>query len=139
MIRKWYFGIPLVLLAMSVAGAASAQPLRSAKVGDSMGSLITGLRKVDAGPLGSCAPGNPVVSLTDYVVQGRTPDDENASFQAFTVGDRTVVVIAYDEDDLSAPMAVYADLDGSGLITNAWSIDETPTLCAILGKLHYQP
>jgi hypothetical protein len=139
MIRKWYCGIPVVLLAVSVAAVAFAQPLRDAKVGDSMGSLVAGLQKVNAGSLGSCAPGNPVVSLTDYVVQARTPNDDTASFQAFTVGQRMVVLVAYDEDDLSAPVAVYADLDGNGLITNAWPIDKTPTLCAILGNSHYQP
>lgn len=139
MIRKWYCAVSMILLAMSVAGAASAQPLRNAQVGDSMSSLVVGLQKVDVGPLGSCAAGKPVVRLTDYVVQGRTANDANASFQAFTVGDRMVALVAYDEDDLSAATTVYADLDGSGLITNQWSIDETPTLCAILANLHYQP
>ena len=50
-----------------------------------------------------------------------------------------MALVAYDEDDLSAATTVYADLDGSGLITNEWSIAETPTLCAIVGSLHYQP
>jgi hypothetical protein len=70
MIRKWYCGISMILLAMSVAGAASAQPLRNAQVGDSMSSLIIGLQKVNVGPLGSCAPGKPVVSLTDLRCAG---------------------------------------------------------------------
>ncbi len=139
MTRKAYVGIPLVLLAMTVAVAASAEPLRIAKVGDRMGSLVTGLTKVDGGPLGSCAAGDPVVSYVDYVVPGRPQDDDNASFQALTIGDRLVAMIAYDEQDLSTPVAIYADIDGHGLVTNVWLIPNAPQLCAIVQKLHYQP
>jgi hypothetical protein len=125
MTRKWYIGIPVVLLAMTVTVAASAQPLRIAKVGDRMGALVTGLIKVDGGPLGSCVAGAPVVGYI-AVVPGRSPDDDNASFQALTIGDHIVAMIAYDEQDLSAPVAVYADIDGNGLITNVWSIPNAP-------------
>ena len=50
MIHKGYIGIPVVLLAMTVTVAASAEPLRIAKVGDRMGSLVAGLTKVNGGP-----------------------------------------------------------------------------------------
>jgi hypothetical protein len=139
MMHKWYIGIPVVLLAMTVTVAASAEPLRIAKVGDRMGSLVAGLTKVNGGPLGSCAAGDPVVSYVDYVVPGRPPDDTNASFQALTVGDRVWAMIAYDEQDLSTPVAIYADIDGHGLVTHVWSIPHAPQLCAILRGLHYQP
>lgn len=139
MTRKWYVAVPVVLLAMTVAMAASAQALRTAQVGDRMGFLVTGLRKVDGGALGSCAPGAPVISYVDYVVPGRPPDDDNASFQAFTAGDHIVAMIAYDEQDLAAPVAIYADMDGKGLVTNVWSVTNVPTLCAIMKDLRYQP
>lgn len=139
MTRKWYAGILVVVLAMSIAMAASAQALRIASVGDPMGSLVTGLSKVDGASLGACAAGGPVVSYVDYVVQGRTPDDNNASFQAFTIGDHVVAMVAYDEEDLSAPLAVYADMNRNGLVTNVWSVSDTPALCAIVQGLRYQP
>ncbi len=139
MTRKWYIGIPVLLLAMTVTMAASAQALRIAKVGDRMGALVTGLSKFDGGPLGSCAAGGPVVNYINYVVPGRPVDDDNASFQALTIGGHVVAMIAYDEDDLSAAVAVYADIDGNGLVTNVWSIPNAPQLCAIVQGLHYQP
>lgn len=137
--RRWYLGIPLVLLAMTAATAAPAEPLRTARVGDRMGSLVTGLKKVEGTALGSCAAGAPVVSYVNYVVPGRPADDDNASFQAFTVGKHLVAVVAYDEEDLDTPVAVYADMDGNGLITNIWPIDNAPAPCAIMQGLHYQP
>jgi len=139
MTRKGYVGVPVVLLAISIAMAASAEPLRIAKVGDHMGSLVNGLTKVDGAPLGSCADGAPVVSYIDYVVPGRPADDDNASLQAFTVGEHVVAVVSYDEQDLSAPVAVYADMDGGGLVTHVWSVPDAPALCAIVRGLHYQP
>lgn len=139
MTRKGYVGVPVVLLAISIAMAASAEPLRIAKVGDHMGSLVNGLTKVDGAPLGSCAAGAPVVSYIDYVVPGRPADDDNASLQAFTVGEHVVAVVSYDEQDLSAPVAVYADMDGGGLVTHVWSVPDAPALCAIVQGLHYQP
>ncbi len=139
MIRSWYVGISVVLLAMTVTVAASAEPLRIAKVGDRMGSLVTGLAKIDRGPLGWCAAGAPVVSYVDYVVPGRPLDDANASFQALTIGDHVVAMIAYDEQDLGTPVSIYADIDGNGMVTNVWSIPTAPQLCAIVRRLHYQP
>ncbi len=139
MTRKGYVGVPVVLLAISIAMAASAEPLRIAKVGDHMGSLVNGLTKVDGAPLGSCADGAPVVSYIDYVVPGRPADDDNASLQAFTVGEHVVAMVSYDEQDLSAPVAVYADMDGGGLVTHVWSVPDAPALCAIVRGLHYQP
>lgn len=139
MTRKGYVGVPVVLLAISIAMAASAEPLRIAKVGDHMGSLVNGLTKVDGAPLGSCADGAPIVSYIDYVVPGRPADDDNASLQAFTVGEHVVALVSYDEQDLSAPVAVYADMDGGGLVTHVWSVPDAPALCAIVRGLHYQP
>jgi hypothetical protein len=80
-----------------------------------------------------------MVSYVNYVVPGRPADDDNASFQAFTIGDRVVAVVAYDEQDLNTPVAVYADIDGKGLITNMWPIADAPEPCAIMQELHDQP
>lgn len=41
MILKWHLAVPLIILAMAVATAASAQALRTAAVGDQIGSLVT--------------------------------------------------------------------------------------------------
>lgn len=60
--RIWFVGIPVLLLTMTVAMVASAEPLRVAKVGDQMASLVTGLREADGLPFGSCASGAPVVN-----------------------------------------------------------------------------
>jgi hypothetical protein len=139
MTRRWFGAVSTVLMTLTVATAASAQPLRTANVGDPMGSLVTGLDKADGGPLGSCAAGAPVVSYVNYVVPGRPADDDNASFQAFTIGDRVVVTVAYDEQDLSTPVAVYADIEGKGQITNMWPVADAPDPCAIVDGLHYQP
>jgi hypothetical protein len=139
MTRRWFGAVSAVLMTLTVATAASAQPLRTANVGDPMGSLVTGLDQADGGPLGSCAAGALVVSYVNYVVPGRPADDDNASFQAFTIGDRVVVMVAYDEQDLSTPVAVYADIEGKGQITNMWPVADAPDPCAIVERLHYQP
>lgn len=133
--RKWYYAISLMVLVTAVATAASAQPLRSAKVGDSMRSLVGGLQEVSGGPLGSCNPGGPVVSLVDYVAPGMAPVHDNASFRAFTVGKQIVALVAYDESDLTVPVTVYADTGGTGVVTNVWSVDNAPQLCAIIGTV----
>jgi hypothetical protein len=129
------------LLAMAaVAAAAAAAPLRSASVGDRMGSLVAGLVKVDAGPVGSCTGRGPVIHSVHYLVPGRPADDDNASLIGFSVGDRVVILVAFDEDDLSTPLAViYADRNGKGLITDVWSAEDAPTLCEIVGAVHDQP
>jgi hypothetical protein len=71
MILKWHLAVPLIILAMAVATAASAHALRTAAVDDQIGSLVTGLTKVDAGPLGSCGDGAPTIGYVDYVVPSR--------------------------------------------------------------------
>lgn len=93
MIRRSYVAIPVVLLAMMVTVAASAEPLRIANVGDRMGSLVTGLRKIDGGPPGSCTAGAPVVSYVDYVVPGRPPDDSIDSSRTATMRHRAGVAL----------------------------------------------
>jgi hypothetical protein len=127
------------LIAMTATMATSFESLRIAKVGDRMGALVTGLRKADGGSPGSCGAGAPVVGYIDYVVPGRPADDDNASFQALTIGKHVVAIIAYDEQDLSAPVAVSSDIDGNGFATDGWSIPNATQLCAIVKGLHYQP
>ena len=139
MIRKWHLAVPLTILAMAAATAASAQPLRTAAVGDQIGSLVTGLTKVDAGPVGSCGEGAPAVGYVDSVVPGRQADDDHASFVGLTVGDRMVMLVAYDEEDLSTPVAVYADIDGHGTVTDVWPAVEAPGPCVILEQAHDHP
>lgn len=139
MTRKWCVGIPVVLVTITIAMATSAQPLRAAKVGDRMGSLVTGLKKVDGAALGSCSPGAPIVRYFNYVVPDRPADDDNASFPALTIGERIVAIVAYDEQNLSRVVAVYADMDGNGLITNVWPIVNVPAPCALMQGLRYQP
>jgi hypothetical protein len=36
-------------------------------------------------------------------------------------------------------VAVYADMDGNGIITNIWPAAEAPAPCVILEPLHDQP
>jgi hypothetical protein len=138
MTRRVCTMVPLVLLVLSLSIAAFAEPFRTAQIGDRIGSLLAGLRKVDAGPVGSCPDGK-IVGYVDYVVPGRTPDDHNASFVGFTVGSHVVIVVAYDENDLSAPVNVYADMEGKGLITDVWPVDTAPSPCAIMQHLRYDP
>jgi hypothetical protein len=90
MIRNWHPAVALTILAMAVTTAASAQPLRTAGVGDQIRSLVTGLTKVDAGPVGSCGEGAPIIGYVDYVVPGRPADDDNGSFVGLTVGERMI-------------------------------------------------
>ena len=139
MIRNRHLAVPLTILVMAVATVASAQPLRTATVGDQIGALVAGLTTVDAGPIGSCGEGAPMISYVDYVVPGRPVDDDNASFVGLAIGDRMIMLVAYDEDDLSTPVAVYADSDGKGMVTNVWPAGEAPEPCAILEKVHDQP
>ena len=136
MILKRHLAVPLIILTMAVATASSAQALRTAAVGDQIGSLVTGLTKVDAGPVGSCGDGAPTIGYVDYVVPGRPADDDNASFVGLAVGDRIVMLVAYDEEDLSTPVAVYADIDGHGTVTDVWQAAEAPGPCVILDQAH---
>lgn len=136
--RKVFTTVPIVVLTLSLSIAAFADPFRTAQIGDRIGSLLAGLRKLDAGPVGSCPDGK-VVGYVDYVVPGRPADDHHASFVGFTVGSRVVIVVAYDEKDLSAPVNVYADMEGKGLITDAWPVGEAPSPCSIMQHLRYDP
>jgi len=136
--RRVYTTVPLVLLVLSLSIAAFAEPLRTAQVGDRIGLLFAGLRKVDGGPVGTCPDGK-IVGYVDYVVPGRPPDDHDASFVGFTVDSRVVIVVAFDENDLSAPVNIYADMDGNGLITNTWPVGEAPSACVIMQHLRYDP
>jgi hypothetical protein len=139
MTRRWHLALSLVVLVLTTTVAASAEPLRTALVGDRMDSLLAGLTKVELGPIGSCAASAPVISYVDYVVPGRSMDDDNASLVGLAIGDRIVVMVVYDEQDLSTPVDVYADLDGNGLITNVWPFAEAPAPCEIMQRVRYHP
>lgn len=136
--HKWYIALPLTLALATLTVAAFAQPLRTGKIGDRMDTLTEGLQIVNGGPIGLCGSSG-TVGYVDYVRPELPATDENASFVGLTVQNRTVIVVAYDEDDLSTPVAVYADLDGDGNITNVWTVDSAPSPCDILSQLHYQP
>jgi len=138
MTHKWYVALPLTLALATLTVAAFAQPLRTGKIGDRIDALTDGLQAVDGGPIGACGSGA-TVGYVDYVRPDLPATDENASFVGLTVQNHTVIVVAYDEDDLSTPVAVYADLDGNGTITNVWTVDSAPAPCDILSQLHYQP
>jgi hypothetical protein len=134
--RPLHLVLGLAMAAMAAATtSAPAASLRNANVGDRMGSLVAGLVKVDAGPVGSCTAGGPVVRSIDYVVPGRPTDDDNASLIGFSVGDRVVILVAFDEDDLSTPLAVYADRNGKGLVTDVWPAADAPSLCEIVEEV----
>lgn len=121
--------IAVVVCACVAAGAA---PLRNADVGAPMTALVSGLNRVDRGVVGRC--GETQVSYADYVLPGRPQDDDHASFVGFSVKDRLVILVAYDEDDLSVPVGVYADLDGGGNVTHYWAVDSAPQPCAIVAQ-----
>ena len=123
----------LILVVVLCAGvAADAAPLRDANVGAPITSLLAGLNRVDRGVVGRC--GQTDVSYADYVLPGRPQDDDHASFVGFSVNDRLLIVVSYDEEDLSVPVAVYADLDGSGMVTNTWAVEQAPQPCAIVNQ-----
>jgi hypothetical protein len=138
MTRKWYVGVPVVLVALTVAMAASAEPRRAAGVGERMGFLVTGLGNI-GGPIGSCAAGTPVGSYVKYIVPGRPANDDNASLQSFAMGDHLVAVVAHDERGLNTLVAVYAAIDWNSLITNMWPVANVPAPCAMGQGLHYRP
>jgi hypothetical protein len=142
--------VPLVVLAIvMVVGPASAQHVRAAKVGDRIVSLLTGLVPVNGGPLGTCPASAALIVYAQFLVPPRVDvslfgplgnhEDDNASFVGFFIGNRFVMLVAFDEQQISTPAEVYADLDGNGMITNVWPAAQAPTLCAIVQQLHYQP
>jgi hypothetical protein len=149
MMRKW-LAIPLAVSAVIVVTTSvSAQQVRGAKIGDHIASLVTGLVPINGGPLGSCAEGAPVVVYAQFLVPPRVDvpvfgplgnhDGDNASVLGFFIGNRFVMLVAFDEQNPSVPLAVYADLDGNGLITSVWPVAQAPALCAIVQQLHYKP
>jgi len=111
---------------------ATATPMRTAAVGDRMGSLVVGMSKIDSGRTGQC--GDVSVKIFDYIVPGRPLDEDHASFIGAWAYDRLVVLVAFDEGDLTAPLQVYADLDGKGVITDTWTADDAPNGCELIQR-----
>jgi hypothetical protein len=145
----------LALVAMILAlawqtSAASAQQIRTAKVGDPMASLLTGLIPVNGGPVGVCADGGPVLYYVNYLVSSRAewfilgwvwrdlvPD--NAAFLAYMAGDqvgkRIVMLVEFDQLNPSVPVQVFADMQATGNITNIWPAAQAPALCTVAQQL----
>lgn len=128
-----------LIAALAAATAAWTAPLRTARVGDRMDALIAGLTPLPRGPVRACRGGGPSLTYIDYVVPGRPAGDESASFVGFAEGDRLVILVAYDEDNLGTPVTVYADLDGRGLVTNVWPAEAAPSPCGIVRQFHDRP
>ena len=128
--------VAILTLAVVLCGGipAHAAPLRKADVGTPMKDLLKDLNRLDRGVAGRC--GDTSVSYSAYVTPNRPQDDDHASFVGFSVKDRLAIVVAYDEEDLSVPVTVYADLDGTGNVTNVWAVDKAPRPCAIMSQLH---
>jgi hypothetical protein len=120
-----------ILLAVPTVSALGA-PMRTAKVGDRMGGLIVGMARVDSGRKGTC--GDVAVQIVDYIVPGRPRDEDHASFIGAWAYDRLVVLVSFDEGDLTAPVTVYADLAGQGLVTDLWAVDEAPGGCELIQR-----
>jgi hypothetical protein len=149
MIRKWLV-VPMVLSSLAVVTmTASAQHVRSAKVGDPIASLLSGLTPVNGAGVGSCPTGGPDIRYVQFLVPPRVDvpvfgplgnhDDDNASFLALIMGTHIVMLVAFDEQNPSLAAEVAADLDGNGRITNVWPVAQAPALCAIVQQLHYKP
>jgi len=150
MSRRWCLAL-LAILAVTLYGtAASAQQVRSAKVGDQVGSLLTGLAPVNGAGVGSCPGSNAAIFYEEFFVPPTSGsfnlwnsmgshDIDNASFLSFGIGDHIIMLVAFDEQDPSLVAEVYTDLDGKGLITNAYPAAQAPALCEVVQQLHYQP
>jgi hypothetical protein len=124
---------------LSLAPTAWAQPLRTAKVGDRMGSIIVGLTQVTLDS-GACRTPQGLVPVrrVAYVVPGRVTNEENASAIAFVVVTGQVAVLAtFDEANMDEPVTIYADTDGVGLVTNVWPVTDAPKACDVIRDLHY--
>jgi len=149
MVRRCCLALVTILTVTSLAAAASAQHVRSAKVGDRLASLVTGLSVVNGAGVGTCPGSSAAILYAQFLVPPRVDygvfgvlgnrDDDNASYVAFLIGTRTVMMVAFDEQDPSVPAVAYADLDGQGLITNIWPVAQAPSLCAVVQQLHYRP
>lgn len=129
----------VVTLVLSLAAAASAAPLRTAGVGDRMGSLTVGLKEVtlDTGlcrtPLGAVA-----LRRVGYVVPGREPNEDNASAVGLVLMTGQLAVLAtFDETNMDDAVTIYADRDGHGLVTDVWAVEDAPKMCVIIGTLRY--
>ncbi len=114
---------------------ALAAPIRTSKVGDRMGALVVGMVKVDSGAETAC--GRTPVRIFDYVVPGRPLDEDHASFIGIWAYDRLVILVSFDDEDLSAPVEVYADLTGDGLVTHLWAVDDAPSGCQLILKAQH--
>lgn len=120
-----------ILLAVPTVSALGA-PMRTGKVGDRIGSLVVGMAKVASGRKGTC--GDTSVQILDYIVPGRPLDEDHASFIGAWAYDRLVILVSFDESDLTVPVTVYADLAGQGLVTDLWAVDEAPGGCELIQR-----
>jgi hypothetical protein len=121
-----------LLVIVFVATTATAAPLRNAKVGSRIGSLIVGLTRVtlDSGKCGIVP-----VDRVGWVVPGRSRDEDHASFVGFLVQGKIAVLASYDEEDLDKAVIVYADIDGKELITDVWPVEDAPSACWIVTRM----
>jgi hypothetical protein len=115
-----------------LVGTATAAPLRDAKAGARIGSLVVGLDRIslDSGKCGEVA-----VDRVGWVVPGRPRDEDHASFVGFLVHGKIAVMASYDESNLDQAVVVYADLDGRDLITDVWPVDQAPSACWIVTRM----
>jgi hypothetical protein len=130
-------GMPMRYLAALVvmlllAGTATAAPLRDAKAGSRIGSLVVGLTRI---PLDSGKCGMVPVERVGWVVPGRPRDEDHASFVGFLVHGRIAILASYDESNLDQAMVVYADLDGHDLITDVLPVEQAPSACWIVTRM----
>jgi hypothetical protein len=125
----------LAILLTVPAVSALGAPMRTAKIGDRMGALVVGMAKVDSGRKGTC--GDTPVQIFDYIVPGRPLDEDHASFIGAWAFDRLVVLVSFDESDLTVPITVYADLEGQGLVTDLWAVEEAPAGCELIQRARH--
>ena len=150
MSRKWYRALLVILAVIFCTTTVSAEHVRSAKVGDQVESLLTGLALVNGAGVGACPGSNAAILYTQFFVPPTkgsfnlwnamgSHDVDNAAVLGFMIGTHIIMLVAFDEQNPSVVARVYADLDGKGLITNVWSAFEAPALCEVVPQLHYQP
>ena len=147
---RWCLGLLVVLAVTLYTMTASAQQVPSAKVGDQVGSLLTGLAPVNGAGAGSCPGSSAAIYYEQFLVPPTSGsfnlwnsmgshDVDNASFLSFMIDTHIIMLVAFDEQDPSVVAEVYADLDGRGLITNVYPADQAPALCDVVQQLHYRP
>lgn len=150
MSRRWCLALLVVLVGTFYTATVSAQQVRSAKVGDQVESFVTGLAPVNGGGVGSCPGSSAAIFYEQFFVPATSGsftlwnsmgshDVDNASFMSYEIGTHVIMLVAFDEHDPSLVAAVYADLDGKGLITNIYPAAQAPALCEVVQQLHYQP